>query len=297
MDGDGLKTAGAATRATAAAAQEIIAKFEAGSPEEREEAYCAVEQGVRAAWADGTGREQAGALAIACTRPLISSVLCAPASRVGEKEVQRAGLLLYEMARLEPVSVIGEANRKDDDDVILITRTWVAPGSVLAEILAMEPSEWTIEHAITCSTNMASQVPMWAAGCSAGIAAAGMPEVEWFGTVVGAPGFLAPPEPRDRNAGLALLCLDLLKGTRPETQPEGVTVGAAACVCWLAINKPELGKPLWEAGGLEATNAVLQRYNPMVSDSRCSHSSPGRLPAARSGSRACCLPVLPATRL
>ena len=90
----------------------IIAKLEAGSTEEREAAYCAIERAVHAAWADGSARQQAGVLAVACTRPLISSVLCAPASRVGEKEVQRAGLLLYEMARLEPVSVIGEANRK-----------------------------------------------------------------------------------------------------------------------------------------------------------------------------------------
>jgi hypothetical protein len=200
---------------------EIIAKLEAGSAGEREAAYCAVEQSVRAAWAaDGSsGREQAGALAVAVTRPLISSVLCAQASRVGEKEVQRAGLLLYEMARLEPVSVIGEANRKDDEGVILIHRTWVAPASVLAGILAMEPDQWTIEHAITCSTNMASQVPMWAAGCSAGIAAADMPEAEWFDESFNAPGFLAPPTPRNRHLGLALLCLDLLRGTRPSTAP------------------------------------------------------------------------------
>jgi hypothetical protein len=249
---------------------EIIAKLEAGSAGEREAAYCAVEQSVRAAWAaDGSsGREQAGALAVAVTRPLISSVLCAQASRVGEKEVQRAGLLLYEMARLEPVSVIGEANRKDDEGVILIHRTWVAPASVLAGILAMEPDQWTIEHAITCSTNMASQVPMWAAGCSAGIAAADMPEAEWFDESFNAPGFLAPPTPRNRHLGLALLCLDLLRGTRPSTQAEGITVGAAACVCWLVMNKPELGLPMWEAGGLEVTNAVLRRFNPLERISR-----------------------------
>lgn len=242
---------------------EIIAILEAGSAAERGMAYCAVEHSVRAAWADGSGKEQAGALAVACTRPLISSVLCAPTSRVGVKEVQRAGLLLYEMARLEPVLVVGEANRMDDEGVVLFNRTWSARGCAVAEILAMDPSEWTIEHAITCATNMASHVPMWAAGCTAGIAEAGLLEVEFFGALMSAPGFLKPPTPRERNTGLALLCLDLLRGTRPATQPEGITVGAAACVCWLVMSKPELGPPLWEAGGLQVLNAVLQRYNPI----------------------------------
>jgi hypothetical protein len=173
------------------------------------------------------------------------------------------------MAKLEPVSVIGEANRKDNEGAILMNRTWAAPGSVLAEILAMEPGDLTREHAVTCSTNMASQVPMWAVGCTAGITAAGISEEEWFTTAMSDPGFLAPPDPRDRNVHLALLCLDLLRDTQPDSQPEGVTVGAAACVCWLTMFKPELGKALWEAGGLEVTNAILQRYNPMERISRC----------------------------
>lgn len=200
-----------------------------GSATEREAAYCAIERAVRAALA-GRGDTQAGALAIACTRPLISSVLCAPASKVGEAESRRAGLLLYEMAKLEPIAVVGEAHRTNDEGVILMNSTWTAPGSVVAELLAMDPSDWTREHAITASTNMASHVPMWAAGCAAGIAPAGMTQIDWFTSLFAAPGFLTTPEPADRNAPLALLCLDLC-GSRKRTRSRRALPSGPRRVC------------------------------------------------------------------
>ena len=82
-----------------------------GSTEEREAAYASLESTVRAAESGGreteAEREQAVALAVACVKPLVTSALCAPASRVGVTEWQRASLLLAEMAKLD-IAVCGE---------------------------------------------------------------------------------------------------------------------------------------------------------------------------------------------
>ena len=83
-----------------------------GSTEEREAAYASLESTVRAAESGRRETEaeretEAVALAVACVKPLVTSALCAPASRVGVTEWQRASLLLAEMAKLD-IAVCGE---------------------------------------------------------------------------------------------------------------------------------------------------------------------------------------------
>jgi hypothetical protein len=89
-------------RAMDAPSQTIASALAEGGPEEREAAYAAIEDTVRAAPPSGGGREQAIALAVACVKPLIMSVLCAPASRVAVAEWRRAAVLLCVLRQTRP---------------------------------------------------------------------------------------------------------------------------------------------------------------------------------------------------
>ena len=94
----------------------IAVMFAEGDAEERERSYAAVEAVVRGAPPAGSGRGEAVAFTAACVKPLIASVLCAPAVKVGEEEYRRASLLLYEMCKLDLLVVSAdEAFRKNDE--------------------------------------------------------------------------------------------------------------------------------------------------------------------------------------
>ena len=77
----------------------IAAALAEGEAEEREAAYATMLSAVRGSG----GKEQAVALAAACAKPLIVSVLCAPASRIAATEWRRASLLLYELCTAQPL--------------------------------------------------------------------------------------------------------------------------------------------------------------------------------------------------
>ena len=99
---------------------------------------------------------EAGAveLVAACVKPL-SSVLCAPASRIAAPEWQRASLLLYELVKVDLVKVGVELLRKDAAIVASagavpeggfgppaapLGLIWSAPDSALGEMVRKEPS-------------------------------------------------------------------------------------------------------------------------------------------------------------
>jgi hypothetical protein len=244
-------------------ATRIAAALAAGGAVEREAAYASIEGAVRAAPAAGGAWAQAVAFAVACTRPLIVSVLLAPAAKVGQAEWTRATLLLYEMCKLEMIAVIGEASRKDEEGVSLWTRVWMSQDNALAAIVAKEPREWTQDDAIAASANGGVWTVVWAVGGTAVCAAAGLDELEWFGHWFGHHPFTGDsPQPEDRYLRLALLCLDIV---RSDTQPEGVVAGAGMTMCMMQLpaGRPSLGKVVWEAGFLDVFQACLWRYNPI----------------------------------
>ena len=122
---------------TSAAA--LAAMLTAGGPEGREAAYATIEAAVRGSGARGEERERAVALAVACARPLIVSVLHAPAAKVAEEEWLRAALLLSEMTKMDMVAVVAETLRKDDAGLMPFFSIWTTPGTVYAAVLAKDP--------------------------------------------------------------------------------------------------------------------------------------------------------------
>ena len=116
---------------------------EQSSAAEREAAYVSIESCLRAA-AEGGGddtRLAAVELAVACSEPLASSVLCAPSSRVGAVEWRRASLLLVEMAKLDPIAVCGKTIRRNDEGSKPVFAVWTASGTAFAEMLAKGKDE------------------------------------------------------------------------------------------------------------------------------------------------------------
>eukprot|EP01052_Picozoa_sp_SAG31_P059831 SAG31_NODE_19079_length_612_cov_1.964912_1_plen_108_part_01 len=101
--------------AASSQAADIAAALADGDSEARETVYGTIEAAVRtASTARGGAKEEAVAHVIACVKPLIVSVLCAPASRVGAAEWVRASVLLYEMCKANMVLVCAETHRKTD---------------------------------------------------------------------------------------------------------------------------------------------------------------------------------------
>jgi len=102
-----------------------IAEALDGGVEEREAQYASLEGAMRAAPPSGSGRDAVAALAVAHVKPLIASVLCADASKVGVEEFRRASLLFGEMAEFDPFGVCGEMHCKDAPNIFDV---WTAPG-------------------------------------------------------------------------------------------------------------------------------------------------------------------------
>jgi len=144
----------------------IAAALADGSAEEREAAYAAIEAAVlRAAPPSAAARdEDSAALVIGAANPIVRSVLCAPASRIGLEEWRRASLLLFEMTKIDMLSVCAELWRRDEHGVLAFFNVWTAPDSVLAEMVAKEPGTWGREDALTAALNMAAILPMWCVG-------------------------------------------------------------------------------------------------------------------------------------
>jgi hypothetical protein len=158
---------------TVSGAVMIAAAFADGTAEEREAAYVTLEGAVKA---------PAIALLVACVKPLIQAVLCAPASKVGAEEYRRASLLLYEMAKADMVAVPGAGWARGEQGLPLCLNILTAPDTVFAAILAKEPGELTRDDAIIASASFAHHLPSWAAGMTPALALAGLDEMEMFGT-------------------------------------------------------------------------------------------------------------------
>ena len=259
-----LQAAAAARPAAAPSAAHIAEALASGGAEQREAAYASVEGAVRAA-PSGAARRQTAAFAVACVKPLIVSVLSAPASKIGQAEWTRAMLLLYEMSKLDMIAVKAEASRKDESGVSLFFSTWSSPDNAFATMLAKAPGDWTRADAIMVSALHGVWTVVWTVGASAMCAAAGLDETEWF------PGFTEShplvgdnPQPDDRYLPLALDCLEIMR-SEVDTQPEGVVAGAAMAVCVMQVpsGRASMAKPLMEAGFLDVFQACIRRYNPI----------------------------------
>eukprot|EP01043_Picozoa_sp_COSAG02_P026255 COSAG02_NODE_1506_length_12232_cov_420.616088_18_plen_396_part_00 len=258
------------------AAQLIVASAESG-PEQREASYAAIEGVVRGAPSSdrsgggGEKRSQAVELAVACVRPLIADVLCAPASKVGRQEYVRASVLVYEMLKVDMMAVVAEAWRKDDEGATPFLNTWTAPDTVLASMLAMEPCEWTRDDALVTAANFAIVLPMWAVGMDGCLGSDAVHEL--WDPLWGGPGgcpLLGDPPPegytRDHYIPLALLLLDLVRSELDT--PEGVIAGAWICMHHMAqmsqaSSSPQVAQALSEAGFLDVYLDTMQHYNPM----------------------------------
>jgi len=124
-------------------AARLAAALAAGTAEEREAAYANIET---AATLSGGAQGEAVALVVACVKPLIVSVLLAPAAKIGQEEWTRASLLLYTMSKVnqcrDMVAVVAEANRNDENGFPLYLNTWTSKTNILAVVLAKDASEW-----------------------------------------------------------------------------------------------------------------------------------------------------------
>ena len=246
----------------AAESQQIGAALAEGTAEEREAAYATIEGAVRG------GGSEAVSLAVACAKLLVESVLCAPATKVGEAEAVRASLLLYEAAKVDMIAVSAELSRKNDQGKVLINTTWTAPDTVLAAMLAKAPGEWHREDAVLASANLAVHAASWAVGYTAVLKEAEVAELEWADDHLSTIPYKNPPE-IDHYTPLATACLDLVRTAEADEQIEGIVVGAGVALCWMAQTRAPVGRALYEAGFLEVFQAnVMQKFNPMELISR-----------------------------
>jgi hypothetical protein len=247
----------------------LAAAFAEGGAEEREAAYRAIEDVVRAESDSGRGggghpSSQAIAVAAGCARPLIAHVLCAPQSKVGRDEYVHASVLLGEMCKVDMAAVCAELWRRDDTGALPWVSTFTAPDTALAAMLAKD-APWTRDDAIVAAANHAAYVSCCAAGVDAGLTAASVGAMEWAGAAFGPGGipyFAANLQPAERYLPLALLCLDLIR-SEMDTQPEGIIAGAGVCLSHMVQTKPTLAKAVYEAGFLGLFRALMERYNPM----------------------------------
>jgi hypothetical protein len=234
---------------------EIVAALAQGDAEERERAYATVEgTAVRG------GNAQAVALAVACVKPLVA-LLCAPAAKVNPTEWVRASLLLYDMGKVDRLTVTAELFRKNDEGVPLYHTIWTAPDNVFAAMLAKDPSAWTRDDAVIAAVNMRAGYCA-VVGFGATCQVAGVDELEAVGLWAPCAFSMHNPQPADRYAPLALLCLDLVR-SETDSQPEGVIAGAGFILYFMTTGRPPVAKAVWDAGFLDVFCSIMERYNPM----------------------------------
>jgi hypothetical protein len=238
-------------------ASAIATALAEGGAEEREAAYAAIE---------GATHGQQGRLefATACVRPVVASILCAPASRIAVAEWRRAFALLFEMCKLDMVVLGGEVLRKDDQGNMLYTNIFTTADTAFAAMIRKAPSEWTRDDAVTAAWSAVLEPTWWVVGGDAVFAEAGITFDEWFYRLIEAfPWFT--PDPIDKFAPLALLCLELIRTSAEtdEQQPEGVIVGGWRLLSNLAATNPPVARLLWDNGFLDLARSSLQQYNPM----------------------------------
>lgn len=221
--------------------------------EQRLAAYSAIQTAVR------DGRTD---FVVACVQPLIVSVLCAPASKVEAEEWRRTSLLLYEMVKVDDMAVSAEMMRPDDEGHLQLYRVWTQPGTVLAEMLAKDPSQWDRDDALTAATNMSPHMAMWAIGGFHVWEQAGVEDAAGILEYVKSQPYINGRETSStRHVPLAMLVLDLLR--TPDKYPEGVLPGAGLCLCWMAQEAPWIGKAMLDAGLLDVCTDILLQYTPM----------------------------------
>eukprot|EP01045_Picozoa_sp_COSAG04_P016866 COSAG04_NODE_1445_length_6714_cov_1.982162_6_plen_541_part_00 len=247
-------------------AEAIAAAFSKGTAEERERGYASLEGAVRAAPPSGGGKDEAVTLAAACARALMSDVLCAPASKVNRAEYLRASLLLFEMCKLDAVAVGG----KDQGGTLLHMTLWLAPDTVLSEMLAKPGRDWTHDDAVLAAAQMAAVVPMNCVGWSGMLAERGLDEMlfldAWMSACPFTPGG-DRAQPADKFVAPALLLLDLVR-SEADSQPEGVIAGAWDALSLMALGNAIVAKAVFEAGMLDVFQQTMRRYSPMERVSR-----------------------------
>ena len=208
-------------------AARVAAVLADGGAEEREAVYAALERAMRAADAANSGgrqaeqaarKEQAVALAVAHVKPLIESVLCAPASKVGVAEWQRACQLLTALVGVSPRLVGAELIKPDQCNQWQLMLT---PDSVLGAVRAADPSTLSLEDALTASLAYSPLAVLVSTttGYEAPVEAAGLDLMGFLGAYMPASFMQNVATPSD-DVSLALLPLlvELLKA--PERLPD-----------------------------------------------------------------------------
>ena len=222
---------------------------EGSTAEEREAVYVALEESVVRAAGD-----EAANLAAEATKALITAVLCAPTTRVGVAEFRRAGLLLGEMSAQHPLAVVAEMARPGTSGMPRFFEVWDADGGVFAELLAA--SDFTREEAITVACSEVAWVTMHT-GMADMMSYAGLRDNDFMEPWMAHCPYIN--KLADASVGLQLFNL----ARSPDGQPEGVVSGAWFLLCWVCLGRPEIARPVYDAGFLDAAMAALQPHSPI----------------------------------
>ena len=170
------------------------------------------------------------------------------------------------MCKVDLLAICAESLRENEVGYPVAYRVWTTSDTVLAGVLAKDPDEWDREDAITVALHNSWFAAQFSPGYTALCAASRLGEM----TILDAftemcPWMAANPQPSDRYATLAVLCLDLLRevASREAEHHESIVTGAAGLLGWIPAGIPAVGKAVWEAGFVEVMQTVLQRWNPM----------------------------------
>ncbi len=182
------------------------------------------------------------------------------------------------MCKVDVLAVCAESLRKNEAGYPVAYRVWTASDTVLAAVLAKNPDEWDHEDAITVALHNSWFAAQFSVGYTALSEASGVGEMNFLAAFTKMCPFMGEnPQPPDRYATLAVLCLDLLR--KISEHHESIVTGAAGLLGWIPAGIPAVGKAVWEAGFVEVMQTALQRWNPMgvaasISLSVCSPTYP-----------------------
>eukprot|EP01046_Picozoa_sp_COSAG06_P041178 COSAG06_NODE_5080_length_3740_cov_20.335347_3_plen_444_part_00 len=219
-------------------ADEVVAQLR-GSAAEREAAYAHLlrleAEHFNATASAATSGDEVAEVAVACASPLCA-VLCKPASEVDVTEYHRAWQVLTALCGVDPARVGGECCKPDQVNVY---SAWMAPDSVLGEMLAKDPATLTSKDALTAGCAWAPLMVAYTTevGLDAVNQVAGIDQQQWIEMQMPAMfTYLSATPTDDRNLVLCPLLLDLLRA--PEKLPTFTLVGVLAALSTGLTGRP-----------------------------------------------------------
>jgi hypothetical protein len=244
-------------------ADRLVRLLHASGAAERERAYAELMRLEAEHEARGASTVDSGLadIAVACASPLCE-VLSRPVAEVGVEEFRRASLVLTAISGLDPARVGGEC-MANPDTCNLFNGVYVASDSALGAVLAKEPSDLTLEDALTVahvkscfSVQMSHQL-----GWDANIQAAGTsPTVlldMWMPNEFMA---VAVTPSDDRNLALLPLLLELLKA--PDDLPDFVLSGVLFPLAQGIYGRTAVAAKLVELDAIGVLMSILRRATP-----------------------------------